>query len=190
MSLCLIEPSAEQAIPMDKINLSLNAVFEIANRCLLVNGCNRENAGAVAATILAAERDGASSHGLFRLRGYVASLRSGKVDGNAAPELECLAPGVLQVDGGQAFSFEAGKRDNKDGGPPGGGELLIGMDPEKFGDAAGWLDHCESFFEQLLALEGTRLPGSRRYRNRESTPRDGVWVSRELHEKIDALCSP
>ena len=59
---------------MDKVNLSLNTVFELANRCLLVNGCNMENAEAVAATILAAERDGASSHGLFRLPGYVASL--------------------------------------------------------------------------------------------------------------------
>lgn len=89
---------------MDKVQLSLNAVFELANRCLLVNGCNMENAEAVAAVILAAERDGSSSHGLFRLPGYVASLRSGKVDGNAAPEIERLAPGVLQVDGGGGYA--------------------------------------------------------------------------------------
>ena len=98
--------------------------------------------------------------------------------------IELLAGGLI----GQAFSFEAGKRDNQDGGPPRGGELLIAIDPERFGDASGWLDHCERFFAELLALEGTRLPGSRRYRNRESTPRDGVWVPSELHEKIEALC--
>ena len=89
---------------MDKVNLSLNEVFELASRCLLVNGCNLENAEAVAATILAAERDGSSSHGLFRLPGYVASLRSRKVDGAANPEVERLAPGVIQVDGGGGYA--------------------------------------------------------------------------------------
>ena len=67
---------------------------------------------------------------------------------------------------------------------------MIALDPEKFGDAAGWMDHCESFFLELLSLEGTRLPGSRRYKNRESTPRDGVWVPQELHQKIEASCIP
>ena len=98
--------------------------------------------------------------------------------------IELLAGGLI----GQSFSFEAGQRDNKDGGPPRGGELMIAIDPERFGDPDGWLDHCERFFQQLLELEGTRLPGSRRYQNREATPRDGISVPRELHEKIESLC--
>lgn len=336
---------------MDKVKLSLNAVFELANRCLLVNGCNVDNAEAVAATILAAERDGSSSHGLFRLPGYVVSLRSGKVDGSSVPDVKRLAAGVVQVDGGggyaplalkvgrpalveaaqlqglaalalinvhhfaalwveveaiareglvafaftsytpsvapagsaqpffgtnpmafawprrdappmvfdqasaamakgevmiaareghelppgvglnatgepttdpkaildggtmlpfggykgsaiammiellaggligQGFSFEAGERDNRDGGPPRGGELVLAMDPEKFGDASGWSDHCEGFFKRLLEHDGTRLPGSRRYKNREATPQEGVSVPRELYDKIESLCT-
>ena len=66
---------------MESVKLSVDAIHALARRCLLANGCNDENATALADTITAAERDGSASHGLFRLPGYVASLRSGKVDG-------------------------------------------------------------------------------------------------------------
>ena len=62
-------------------NLSVADVHSLAARCLAKNGCNAANASAVAETITAAERDGCPSHGLFRLPGYIASLRSGKVNG-------------------------------------------------------------------------------------------------------------
>ncbi len=85
-------------------NLSVADVHSLAARCLAKNGCNAANASAVAETITAAERDGCPSHGLFRLPGYIASLRSGKVNGGADPTVEDLSPGVVRVDGDGGFA--------------------------------------------------------------------------------------
>ncbi len=331
---------------MSTVALSLSEVEDLARSCLLANGCDRANADAVAATVTAAEADGSHSHGLFRLPGYVASLRSGKVNGAADPKAEVIAPAVVRVDGdggyaplahargrpplverareqgiaalalvkihhfsalwvevealareglaafactaytpsvapagareaffgtnpiafgwprgngrppmvfdqataamargevmiaardghelppgvglgpdgrpstdpnevlkgvllpfggykgsaiammvellcagliGEGFSFEAAQYDSKDGGPPRGGEFMRALDPTRFGDAAGWQAHAESFFEGLTALEGVRLPGDRRYANRQRSPRDGVEIPESLHERI------
>ena len=330
------------------IRCSLEEVERLAFDCLSSNGCDEANASAVAATILAAERDGCASHGLFRLPGYVAALRSGKVKGDAAPSIEKAAPGMIRVDAnggfaplalaagrdalveaartqgvavmglvrthhfaalwievealvqeklcalactaylpamppaggatplfgtnpmafgwprgdappmvfdmasaamargevaiaareghslppgvglnaegepttdpqaildggvllpfggykgsniatmvellaagliGERFSFEAAEHDNKDGGPPRGGEFLIAMDPARLG-GDDWLAHTESFFERMTAIEGVRLPGTRRHKNRGTTPETGIEVPDALHEKILSL---
>ena len=326
--------------------LTLSEVEDLARHCLSANGCDAANAEAVAATVTAAERDGSKSHGLFRLPGYVASLRSGKVNGKADPKAEVIAPAVVRVDGdngyaplaharsrppliarardqgvaalalvkvhhfqalwvevealareglvafactaytpsvapaggreaffgtnpiafgwprgkdrppmvydqataamargevmiaardghalppgvglgpdgqpsqdpnevlkgvllpfggykgsaiammvellcagliGEGFSFEAAQYDSKDGGPPRGGEFMLAMDPNRFGDAEAWQAHAEGFFDGLTALDGVRLPGDRRYANRARSPQDGVEIPESLHEKI------
>jgi delta1-piperideine-2-carboxylate reductase len=97
--------------------------------------------------------------------------------------VELLASGLL----GQPFSYEAAIEDNKDGGPPRGGELMIALDPARFGDADNWQAHCEKFFTELSGLEGTRLPGSRRHRNRAENQRGGVSVLASLVKKIEEL---
>ena len=66
-------------------NLKLAEIETLAKQTLVANGCDENNASAIADTITRAERDGSTSHGLFRLPGYVKSMRSGKVDGKAAP---------------------------------------------------------------------------------------------------------
>jgi delta1-piperideine-2-carboxylate reductase len=86
------------------MNLKLTEVDALARRCLLSAGADAANATAVAGVITRAERDRAVSHGLFRLPGYCASLRSGKVDGTARPEVHRLAPSVVQVDGRDGFA--------------------------------------------------------------------------------------
>ena len=58
--------------------ISLNEIKELVTNIFLKQGCNQENASALANTITKAEEDGSSSHGLFRLPGYVASLKSTK----------------------------------------------------------------------------------------------------------------
>ena len=68
------------------------------------HGCDESNAGAVAGVITAAERDGCHSHGLMRLAGYVAALDSGKVNGQAKPFVEQLAPAVVRVNGDRGFA--------------------------------------------------------------------------------------
>ena len=329
---------------MSDILLTLDEVQELATECLQANGCDLENATAVANTLRAAERDNCASHGIFRLPGYIASLRSGKVNGKASPLIRPLSSGVIQVDGcggyaplalqkgkpalqkatrengiaalalinvhhfaalwaevepiaasglvtmafttykpavvpygakgplfgtnpmcfgwprgdkppmvfdqasaamargdvmiaardgetlppgvgvdskglsttdpssileggallpfgghkgsaialmiellvagltGQDFSFEAAHNDNNDGGPPVGGEVMIAIDPDKFGDSDGWLAHAEMLFEKYSAMEGTRLPGDRRYNARAQSEIDGVSIPASLHE--------
>lgn len=333
---------------MSEITLTLDEVHGLASGCLRTHGCEDNHALAVADTITAAERDGAASHGLFRLPGYVATLKSGKVNGAAQPSLKTLSPGVLQLDGdggfapyahqqsrhgfiecaksqgiaalaivnthhfsalwaeieplaaeglcafaftafkpavapaggsrplfgtnpmafgwprpgknpvvfdqasaamargevmiaardghelppgvgvdedgnpttdpdailkgallpfgghkgssiammvellvagliGEAFSFEAAERDNNDGGPPQGGELMLAMDPGRFGDADGWADHAEALFGEMTAQEGVRLPADRRYANRQRTLKEGITIPESLHSTIMEL---
>ena len=78
--------------------------------------------------------------------------------------VELLAGGLI----GEAFSYEAKQRDNGDGGPPQGGQFILALNPEL---TAGeeWEKHCEEFFTKLLELDGTRLPGERRHKNRQDT---------------------
>jgi len=336
---------------MSDITLSLKEVHELATNCLLASGCDEPNAEAVAETIHAAERDGCSSHGLFRLPGYVASLKSGKVNGTAVPEIRRLSGSVIQANGnggyaplalqrsrsalidaargngiaalvlvnvhhfaalwtevepvvkeglvamafttykpavvpagasealygtnpmcfgwprgdepplifdqasssmakgevmiaaregqtvpsgtgidsdgndttdpgrildggallpfggykgsnmammiellvaglsGQDFSFEAEKNDNNDGGPPAGGELMLAMDPARFGDSEHWQDHSESFINRLGGMDGSHLPGTRRQERREVIALEGVKIPQALHEQCRAFMS-
>ena len=79
---------------MSDILLTLDEVQELATECLQANGCDLENATAVANTLRAAERDNCSSHGIFRLPGYIASLRSGKwqsIAAYSAALIECYS---------------------------------------------------------------------------------------------------
>ncbi len=333
---------------MSEVNLSLEEADALVMRVLRANGCDEANARAVADTVMAAERDVCHSHGIFRIPGYVASLKSGKVNGAGSPTVSKIAPSVLRVDGDGAFaplalergrqplidlareqgiaalairdiyhfaalwveveaiadaglaafawtaaspmvapaggfkplfgtnpmsfgwprknappmvfdqasaamargeimilsrdgkeappgtgidsegnpttdpdailagaqlpfggykgsaiammiellagaligenlSFEAGEQDNRDGGPPRGGELMIAIDPNRFGDPDGWLDHGEKLFERMLAEEGLRLPGGRRHVNRTKTPDGGIHVPQALYDKVCAL---
>ena len=61
--------------------ITLEEIKILVTNVCLKQGCNKENASALANTITKAEEDGSSSHGLFRVPGYVASLQSGKVNG-------------------------------------------------------------------------------------------------------------
>ncbi len=327
------------------VHLDLDEVHPLAYHALKANGCNDENASAVADTIASAERDLCHAHGLFRLPGYIASLQSGKVNGCARPRVERLSPGVIRVDGdsgyaplalktvrdplarcasengiaaaaivkahhfaalwieiesltelglcamaftaytpsvapaggtrpfygtnpmafgwprpgrppmvwdqatatqargevmiaaregrelppgvginregnpttdpkavlegcllpfggykgasialmiellvgpliGEQCSFEAATTDNRDGGPPRGGELIIAIDPKRFGSDQDPYEHADRLFTALLGQEGTRLPGDRRVKNRQISAREGIAIPQSLYDRI------
>lgn len=329
----------------ERVNLSLDEATALCMDALLASGCDEQNARAVTRIVMAAEGDLCASHGLFRMPGYVDSLKRGKVNGKARPRLERLAPGVLRVDGddgfaplalevgrhhlietaraqgltalslvkifhfaalwcdvepyceaglaafaftaympcvvpaggseplygtnpmafgwprpggdpvifdqaaaamargdimiaardghevpprvgvgpdgkettdpneilkgaqlafggykganialmvellvgaliGERFSYEAAQYDEIDTGPVRGGELVLALDPARFGDADGWAEHAEGLFRHMEGMDGVRLPGARRYRNRKRTPEDGVTVPASLYESI------
>jgi LDH2 family malate/lactate/ureidoglycolate dehydrogenase len=96
---------------MTMIRLTLIEARELAESILLHNGFNLAHAQAVAATVMAGERDGCASHGLYRILGCVNSLRAGKVSANAEPRVIDQAPSIARVDAGGGFSqlaFQAG----------------------------------------------------------------------------------
>ncbi len=84
---------------MDQIKLSLEEGHALAVSALEANGCNAENARAVADNVMLAEKNACKSHGLFRIPGYIKSLRAGKINGEADPKVTRLGPCMIQVDG-------------------------------------------------------------------------------------------
>jgi len=331
---------------MNTISISLKEIYDLAKKTLLFNGCDEENASILSDTIMRAERDGSLSHGLFRLPAYVASLKSGKVNGKAKPEIKKISPSVIKVLGnsafapmvlkvglpeliklaketgvavlaitnshhmaamwpeteaiaeaglvgfactsykpmvapagakkalfgtnpisfawprpgktpvvydmataamamgevmvaardghtvplgtglnkdgkdttdpkeiskggvllyfggykgsaiammvellagalvGENFSYETAAKDNKDGGPPSGGEFILAISPEKIA-GPDWEKHSDEFFKKMQSMDGVRLPGERRHKNRlDKGPRK---INKELIEKIKKL---
>ena len=333
---------------MTTIQLTLEEIYNLAKKTLLFNGCDEVNADSVASTVCKAERDGSVSHGLFRMPGYIASLKSKKVNGKAKPKITELTQNIIRVHGdygfapmslkigipalvektkklgvgiltitnthhfaalwhetesianenligfactaykpsvapagakkalfgtnpisfawprpgktpvvydmatstmamgevqvaardghkvpvgtglnkegkqtdnpseianggvlltfggykgsaiammiellaaglvGDLFSFEAKDEDNNDGGPARGGEFIMAMCPHIIA-GEGWEKHSAKFFDQMISLEGVRLPGQRRHKNRLSKePRN---INKDLVEKIKKLAS-
>jgi delta1-piperideine-2-carboxylate reductase len=89
---------------IDPTRLTLEQVHALAWQVLRAHGVSAPQAHAVADTVTAAERDDCKSHGLFRLPGYVSSVRSGKVTPDAVPQVHELAPAIMQVDGQNGFA--------------------------------------------------------------------------------------
>ena len=67
-------------------------------------GASARVAAIIAANCAACERDGSRSHGVFRMAGYVASIRTGWVDATAEPVLEDCGPAMLRVDAANGFA--------------------------------------------------------------------------------------
>jgi len=71
------------------------------------HGTSPEVAGILARNCAGAQRDGALSHGVFRIPGYLSTLKSGWVNGQAVPQVEDVAPGFVSVDAGNGFAQPA-----------------------------------------------------------------------------------
>ena len=84
--------------------ISLEECRALAFEALSNAGVSRANADAMADHITRAEADACKSHGLFRLPGYVASVKSGAADPGAEPDVVDMAPGLVSVDGRRGFA--------------------------------------------------------------------------------------
>ena len=85
---------------------------------------------------------------------------------------------------GETFSYETAAKDNKDGGPPRGGEFILAISPKKITDS-NWDEHANEFFNKMKAMDEVRLPGERRHKNRlDKGPRN---INAELVNKIKSL---
>ncbi|MEL7011655.1 MAG: Ldh family oxidoreductase [Pseudomonadota bacterium] len=108
------------------------------------------------------DADGQPTTDPAKIAGGGVLLPFGGYKGSAiALMVELLAAGLT----GERFSFEAAEADNNDGGPPRGGEMVIALSPSVIaGD--GWEAHADGFIDRLRGLDGVRLPGERRHKNR------------------------
>ena len=84
--------------------MSLAEVEAFATRVLRANGLAEHQAGPIARAMAVAEASECRSHGLYRLIGYVGSLRSGRVSPAAQPRLDRVAGSFLRVDGDNGFA--------------------------------------------------------------------------------------
>ncbi|MDF3838276.1 Ldh family oxidoreductase [Cupriavidus basilensis] len=88
----------------DTVRLSLQEVHALVTCALRQHGFSEPHVNGVADTLVAGERDGCASHGLYRLLGCIGTLKAGKVSRDAVPELHEMAPALLRADAGGGFS--------------------------------------------------------------------------------------
>lgn len=94
-------PQRELAhVPFAELRGLLASIFER-------HGASPEVAAILADNCASVQRDGAESHGTFRIPGYVATLASGWVDARAIPVVTDAAPGFVSVDAMNGFAQPA-----------------------------------------------------------------------------------
>lgn len=89
------------------IHLGLEELTDVLARIFVRHGCSEKVARLVAKNCAIAERDGAHSHGIFRVAGNVSTLDSGWIDGKAVPMVEDVAPGFLRADAMNGYTLVA-----------------------------------------------------------------------------------
>jgi (2R)-3-sulfolactate dehydrogenase (NADP+) len=95
-------------------------------------------------------------------------LAAGEAKGaSLALMVEALAAGMT----GANFAFNASSFLDDKGPPPGTGQMIIAMLPEV---AGGSLSHMAELFTAIEAEPGARLPGRRRFADRQNAERDGI----------------
>lgn len=87
-------------LPVAELQSLLQRIFER-------HGTSAHVAAILARNVAEAQRDGADSHGVFRMPGYVSTLASGWVDGHAVPVVKDAAPGFISVDACNGFAHPA-----------------------------------------------------------------------------------
>ncbi len=88
--------------------LSIEALLDRVEAILAGAGLNPVQAGAVARTHVAAERDGCKSHGIYRLDGALRTIRAGRVRTDAIAErVPGGPPGIVRVNAGGGFASPA-----------------------------------------------------------------------------------
>lgn len=91
---------ADFHISFDELRLLLRDIF-------LNNGTSGIVADSLAANCAGCERDGAISHGIFRIPGYMASIATGWVDGKATPNVNPVSSSFIRIDARNGFAQPA-----------------------------------------------------------------------------------
>ena len=87
---------------------------------------------------------------------------------------------------GSLFGYESSSFFEAEGPAPRTGQFLIALDPDRFSGGA-FADRLETLVGAILAQDGTRIPGVRRFALRAEAERDGVTLPTALYDEITAL---
>lgn len=93
------------AVPRETIGF--NELVALLEKVFQSHGASPSVAAVLAANCAAAQRDGAESHGVFRMAGYLSTIASGWVNPAAEPKVEDVAPGYVAVDAANGFAQPA-----------------------------------------------------------------------------------
>ena len=100
MSQSASSAQAVESLSLDQLTTLLQQIFER-------HGTSTAVARVLADNCARAQRDGSYSHGVFRIPGYLSSLASNWVDGQATPKVEDVASGFIRVDAANGFAQPA-----------------------------------------------------------------------------------
>jgi delta1-piperideine-2-carboxylate reductase len=132
-------------LPIVEVHQRVEAIFNKA-------GLSSVQSGPVTGMIVAAERDAAKSHGIYRIEGVLRTIKAGKVTLDASPTvLPGPASGIVTVSGGGGFAnpaFELGLTALADGAGSCGVAALVINDVVHF--SALWAE-VEALTERGLA---------------------------------------
>lgn len=92
------------------VAMSLDEVWTLSRTVLRRYGLAEDHVEAVAAVIVAGERDGCTSHGVYRLLDCARSLKSGVARPDAVPVVSEPAPALVRVDAASGFAPLAYRR--------------------------------------------------------------------------------
>ncbi len=97
------------ATPITAANTSIvfTQLVTLLKAIFIRHGASPDVASVLADNCARAEQDGAHSHGVFRIPGYVSTLDSGWVNGQAVPVVEDVASGFVRVDAANGFAQPA-----------------------------------------------------------------------------------
>jgi delta1-piperideine-2-carboxylate reductase len=87
--------------------IDFNDLVGLLHAVFIKHGTSPEVAAILARNCASAERDGAHSHGIFRIPGYLSTLASGWVNGKATPVVTDVASGFVRVDACNGFAQPA-----------------------------------------------------------------------------------
>jgi (2R)-3-sulfolactate dehydrogenase (NADP+) len=91
----------------NQLRLTPKAARKLILEALTGAGTLARNAGYFADAILDTELSGLEGHGFYWLQYYCEHMRSGKVDGRAAPQVKKLSPVAFRVDARRGFAHPA-----------------------------------------------------------------------------------
>lgn len=91
----------------DTVTFTCDELEALMVAALTGSNTSDANARSVAKALLAAEIDGRKGHGFSRIPTYSGQARSGKVDGQAKPEIMKELPGALMIDVHHGFFYPA-----------------------------------------------------------------------------------